>query len=214
MNWFNFVIKIACTVEQPKSFEEYKSSINDYRKKVPFMVISHEDNDQLITHKLRFNLFWDTTPKTCMNFAKLLEGNVKQGETDIGYKNSIFHRIINNFMMQGGTFKNIYGNQGCAVFKNEPRFKDENFIIKHTKPGLLSMANAGKNTNGSQFFITFKKTPHLDGLHTVFGEVYKKDLDYIYSFAKVKTNEHDRPINDVRICECGFEDPEDEHNVL
>merc|ERR1712083_1138392 len=85
------------------------------------------------------------------------------------YKGCSFHRIIPEFMCQGGDFTNGDGTGGESIYGE--KFEDENFKIKHTKPGLLSMANAGKATNGSQFFLTVKETPHLDGKHVVFGEV-------------------------------------------
>ncbi|OGU50376.1 MAG: peptidylprolyl isomerase [Ignavibacteria bacterium GWC2_35_8] len=135
---------------------------------------------------IELELFADKAVKTVQNFVGLAEKKY--------YDGIIFHRVINDFMIQGGDPTGT-GSGGESIWGKS--FEDEvETGLKHESDGILSMANAGPNTNGSQFFITLKATPWLDGRHTVFGKVIS-GLDVVKAIGKTKTNQNDRPLTDI-----------------
>lgn len=152
--------------------------------------------------RIVIELYKDHAPKTVENFRALCTGEKGVGKSGkpLHYKGSLFHRIIRQFMVQGGDITNSDGSGGESIYGE--RFEDENLTLKHDKPGLLSMANAGPNTNGSQFFLTTVATPHLDGKHVIFGEV-KKGMGAVYAMENVPTGENDKPSKVCLIENCG-----------
>ncbi|CAL8330179.1 peptidyl-prolyl cis-trans isomerase D isoform X1 [Gadus morhua] len=152
--------------------------------------------------RLVLELFTDVTPRTAENFRALCTGEKGEGKATgkpLHFKACPFHRIIKSFMIQGGDFSNQDGTGGESIYGE--KFEDENFHYKHDRVGLLSMANAGPNTNGSQFFITTVATPHLDGKHVVFGQVLR-GLGLVKTLEATETRE-DTPVKPCVIADCG-----------
>jgi cyclophilin family peptidyl-prolyl cis-trans isomerase len=153
--------------------------------------------------RIVFELFADTSPRTVENFRSLCTG--ERGISPLSghkmhYKGCPFHRIISGFMAQGGDTTRGDGTGGESIFS--AKFDDENFLRKHDAAGLLSMANSGPNTNGSQFFITFRDTPHLDNRHVVFGKVVS-GMDVLKVMEMVATDPNDCPRSTVFIADSG-----------
>jgi len=162
--------------------------------------------------RMEFELYANCAPKCAENFRALCTGEKGKADRgfDLHYKGKKFHRNIDGFMLQGGDIEHCdtpgrAGTGGSSIYGE--KFADEPFLAQHTKRGMLSMANAGPNTNGSQFFILYKDTPHLNGKHVVFGNCVK-GFTLLDKFEAVKGDSNDSPDEDIRIVDCGQCEPE------
>lgn len=158
-----------------------------------YLTVSIEDQFKDPTLGKIIIKLYSNTPKTSENFLSLCE-NKK-------YKGTKIHRVIKNFMIQTGDFTNNDGTGGHSIYGSQ--FEDENFENNHDKPGLVSMANSGPNTNGSQFFITTAETPHLDNKHVVFGEVVG-GMEFVFDIENQVTDNNDCPVRKCYISDCGI----------
>jgi cyclophilin family peptidyl-prolyl cis-trans isomerase len=170
------------------------------KKKVKFNIPNKDETlvffdigtDNKYYGKIVIKLFDKVVPKTCENFKTLCKSKK--------YYNSPFHRIIKDFMIQGGDYTNGNGTGGMSIYGS--KFPDENFKLTHDKPYLISLANSGPNSNGSQFFITTNEASHLDGKHVVFGQIHS-GFNVIDVLNNVSVDSNDRPIENIKILNCG-----------
>uniref|UniRef100_A0AAY4BAV4 Peptidyl-prolyl cis-trans isomerase n=1 Tax=Denticeps clupeoides TaxID=299321 RepID=A0AAY4BAV4_9TELE len=153
--------------------------------------------------RMKMELFADVVPKTAENFRQFCTGEFRKDGVPIGYKGCTFHRVIKDFMIQGGDFVNGDGTGICSVYRGP--FADENFRMKHSAPGLLSMANSGPGTNGCQFFITCTKCDWLDGKHVVFVLciLYIYKINNIIYYNNVPTGPNNKPKLPILVSQCG-----------
>ena len=211
------------TVQQVEGFSEQPTPTvqvgplqNDNLKEKPPNSQLSPDNTELNVYfdikigdeeegRVIMQLFDEEAPKTCRNFRYLCSTGLPQNRVP-NYEGTPIHRVIKNFMIQGGDTTNGDGTGGRSIYGE--KFNDEEFLLEHNQPGLLSMANSGPNTNGSQFFITTKKTPWLDGKHVVFGLVMK-GFEIIKKVENLQTDTTDKPTIPVIISGCGLIDPDE-----
>jgi peptidyl-prolyl isomerase D len=179
------------------SLQDVQEGFKDPNKGDPYFIITIDGEE---AGRLRFQLFDDEVPKTCTNFRHLCTRGLDDKKEPC-YKDSIFHRVIQDFMIQGGDFTNFDGTGGKSIYGD--KFEDENFNLKHNQPGLLSMANSGPNTNGSQFFITLKGTPWLDNKHVVFG-ILLEGFELLKKIELLPQDDNNKPLKEVKISKCGI----------
>jgi peptidyl-prolyl cis-trans isomerase B (cyclophilin B) len=201
-----YIWKNYLSPNNPKIESFENSNITDYFNSTykPYFDIQI-GNDPI--KRVVFQLFDEDVPKTCRNFRYLCVNNIvsQNNNSDTikksSYDNTTFHRVIKDFMIQGGDITNSDGTGGYSMYGE--KFNDENFNLKHNQPGILSMANAGPNTNNSQFFITTNETPWLDGKHVVFGIVID-GYDLIEKIQNIECDSENKPLIQVTIVKSGL----------
>ena len=177
-----------------------KSIPIEVNKSNPKVFLDIKIGDEEGSRRIEFELFHDKVPKTVENFKSFCKGYTTTDKKVLTYKGTKFHKVIKDFMMQGGDFENGNGTGGCSIYGK--KFDDENFVYPHSQDFLLSMANSGPNSNGSQFFITFKPAPWLNGKHVVFGRVIQGG-EHVKAFEAVETGDYDVPKKEIVIVDCG-----------
>ena len=160
------------------------------------------DNEDI--GRITFQLFDEEVPITCKNFRYLCSLGLFKKEKP-SYQDTHFHRVIKDFMIQGGDITRGDGTGGYSIYGEH--FADENFNLTHNQPGMLSMANAGPDSNNSQFFITTKKTPWLDNKHVVFGIIIS-GFEVVKKIEQIETDDNSKPLKDITISKCGLIYPE------
>ena len=179
------------------SLEDVQEGFKNTEKGNPYFDITIDGED---VGRLKFQLFDEDVPKTCANFRHLCTRGLDDKKEPC-YQDSIFHRVIEEFMIQGGDFTNFDGTGGKSIYGE--KFEDENFDLKHNQPGLLSMANSGPNSNGSQFFITLKETPWLDDKHVVFG-ILLDGFELLKKIELLPKDDNNKPLKEVKVSKCGI----------
>ncbi|XP_076285722.1 peptidyl-prolyl cis-trans isomerase B isoform X1 [Lasioglossum baleicum] len=183
------LLMIACMIAAVATLEDDQLTVTE-QVYLDIMIDDHPAG------RIVIGLFGDIVPKTVENFVTLATTGIA-GKT---YKGSRFHRVIKKFMIQGGDIENSDGTGSISIYGKY--FDDENFLVDHNGPMFVSMANAGKDANGCQFFITTIPTPWLNGKHTVFGKVVSGQ-DVVFKIEQVKTDADDYPVKPIVIFECG-----------
>lgn len=179
---------------------------NLLERKHDLMYMNIKIGDEMVG-KLLIELFNDLAPKTCTNFKELCLGTKQESEKNdpplnLAYKGSIFHRVVKNGWIQGGDIVHGSGNNGWSVFGET--FEDENYSVLHTKRGIIGMANKGRHTNASQFYITFQPAPWMDCKYVAFGEVIE-GMDILDKMEAIDTY-NERPVSECTIADCGLVD--------